>query len=129
MWSLVATLVGALVLIAGGDWVLSLLGRPTAAFAASATGMISAQAWILEALAFVALARLLVGRAGVVLDGLVVGGLVWVLRWPLTMLTMAQLGMGLPGDFATMVRDQLGLDLMVGLTLAWLLRRRGEPAS
>lgn len=89
---------------------------------------VALQAWLLEALAFVAVARLLVGRAGLVLDGLVLGGVMWVMRWPLLVLSLVQLGVAPRLDWTQLVRDRLLLDLLVGLVLAWLFRReRGEP--
>lgn len=123
------TLACTLTLVAGGDWLLDLAGRATAALTPTSSWLLAAQAWALEAVAFVAVARLLVGRGGLVVDGLVVGGLVWVLRWPLMLLTLAQLGVALPVGVAAMAQDQLLLDLAIGLVLAFLHRPTAETTS
>ncbi len=112
-------------LLAAGELVASWAGRPTLLLEGSRT--IALQAWLLEALAFVVVARLTVGRAGIVLDGLVLGGVMWVVRWPLLTLSLVQLGVAPRLDWTLLVRDRLLLDLLVGVVLAWLFRReRGE---
>jgi hypothetical protein len=114
----------AFALLAGGELAASAFGRPTLLLEGSRT--VALQAWLLEALAFVAVARLLVGRAGVVLDGLVLGGVLWVARWPLLALSLVQLGVAPRLDWTQLVRDRLLLDLLVGMVLAWLFRRERE---
>lgn len=111
----------AFLLLAAGELALGWAGRPSVLSPGVRT--LALQGWLLEAIAFVAIARLLVGRAGVLLDGLMVGGVVWVLRWPLLALTLAQLQLSTGIAWSPLVRDRLVLNLLVGLVLAWIFRR------
>lgn len=118
----------AFLTLAGGELLASWLGRPTL-LVETAARIVTLQSWILEAVAFVAVARLLVGRAGVVLDGMIVGAVLWVVRWPLLALSLQQLGASARIDWPTMVRDRLVLDLLLGLVLAWVFRRVREETA
>lgn len=117
-------LVLAFAVLAGADLVARQLGQPAPVLGAGTSPSLALQAWLLEALAFVAVARLLVGRGGAVLDGLLVGGVVWVLRWPLLVVTLGGLGVRVDQPWGALARQRLVLDLALGILLALVDRPR-----
>lgn len=128
---LVISLPLLLLLFAGAAFAVDMMGWAPAALEAGGLGALTGPAgrlvfggWVLEALSLLVLFLLVQSRnqAGLVLDGLAAGGVAWLFRGPLLVLTVTGVG-GLPREpWWTIAEQRLVVYLLAGLLLAAVAR-------